>query len=152
MASRRLGCSQDLRSAAYTGGINWSHRFKDDAYAIEGYVVGSHVRGSAEAIEDTQRSSARYFQRPDADHVSLDPTRTSLSGFGGNVEVAKKKGNWRASAAFETRSPGLELNDLGFQRTADRHFQYVWLQRRWLEPTSIPPGRMAENAGSWAGT
>jgi hypothetical protein len=128
---------QDLRSAAYTGGINWSHRFKDDAYAIEGYVVGSHVRGSAEAIEDTQRSSARYFQRPDADHVSLDPTRTSLSGFGGNVEVAKKKGNWRGSAAFETRSPGLELNDLGFQRTADRHFQYVWLQRRWLEPGTV---------------
>ncbi len=128
---------QDLRSAAYTGGVNWSHRFRDDAYAIEGYLVGSHVRGSAEAIEETQRSSARYFQRPGADYVTLDPTRTSLSGFGGNLEFVKKRGNWRGSVGFQTRSPGLEVNDIGFQRQADRHFQWVWAQRRWLEPGKI---------------
>lgn len=127
----------DLRSAAYTGGFNWSHRFADDTYSVQGYVVGSHVRGSREAIAATQESSARYFQRPDAGHVTFDPTRTSLSGFAGNIVVEKRQGSWRGNVGLETRSPGLEVNDVGFQRTADRHYQWVWLQRRWLEPGKV---------------
>ena len=38
-------------------------------------MSGSHVSGSAKAIEDLQRSSQRYYQRPDAPHVELDPQR-----------------------------------------------------------------------------
>lgn len=126
-----------LRSAAYTGGLNWSHRFRNDTYSLEGYVVGSHVRGSEEAIENTQLSSARYYQRPDADYVTFDPTRTSLTGYGGELVFRRQKGSWRGGAGFNTRSPGLELNDLGFQRQADRHMQWLWVQRRWLEPGTV---------------
>ena len=109
-----------LRSAAYTGGLNWSHRFLDDTYSISGWVVGSHVRGSEQAITLTQLSSARYYQRPDNDYVTFDPTRTSLSGFAGQFIASKQAGNWRYSAGVDTRSPGFEVNDLGFQQDADR--------------------------------
>ena len=49
----------------------------------------SSVWGRASAIEAIQRSSTHYFQRPDATHVEVDPTRTSLSGHGGTVDVGK---------------------------------------------------------------
>jgi hypothetical protein len=127
----------DLRSSAYAGGLKWSHRFRNDTWSVRGWVVGSHVRGSAEAIEDTQTSSAHYYQRPDNDYVTFDPTRTSLSGYAGQLTFGKHAGNWRYSAGIDTRSPGFEVNDVGFQRDADRTIQFVWLNRRWLQPGKV---------------
>ncbi len=94
-ASRRSGLPdnlQELRSDAYAGGFDWSHRWRNDTYSVNGWIVGSHVRGSTEAIDETQLSSARYFQRPDNDYVSYDPTRTSLSGFAGQFTIGKHGG------------------------------------------------------------
>jgi hypothetical protein len=127
----------DLRSSAYAGGLKWSHRFRNDTWSVQGWVVGSHVRGSAEAIEDTQTSSAHYYQRPDNDYVTFDPTRTSLSGYAGQFTFGKHAGNWRFSTGIDTRSPGFEVNDMGFQRDADRTIQFVWLNRRWLQPGKV---------------
>jgi hypothetical protein len=129
---------QWLRSAAYTGGIDWSHRWRNDTYNVEGWLVGSYVRGSAEAIDITQTSSARYYQRPDNEHVTYDPTRTSLTGFAGKLSVGKQGGgNWLWETSVDTRSPGFEVNDAGFQQEADRTFQFIWVQRRWLEPGKV---------------
>jgi hypothetical protein len=129
---------QFLRSGAYTGGVNWSHRFRNDTYTISGWLVGSRVLGSAEAIDGTQRSSARYFQRPDNDYVTYDPARTSLSGSAANLVFAKHGGgNWRFSTGIDTRSPGFEINDVGYQRDADRTVQFSWAQRRWLQPGKV---------------
>ncbi len=127
-----------LHSSAYTGGIDWTHRFRNDTYGFSGRIVGSHVRGTEEALERTQESSARYFQRPDNDRVEFDPTRTSLSGYAVAMSFGKHGGgNWRWSTGFDSRSPGLEVNDIGFQREADRAFQWVWVNRRWLEPGKV---------------
>ncbi len=138
-----------LRSEAYTLGLNWTHRFADDGYALNGYLVGSHVRGSAEAIDETQLSSARYYQRPDNDYVTYDPTRTSLSGFAGDLTFEKRSGDWRGATGISTRSPGFEVNDLGFQRNADYHNQWAWVQRRWLEPGKVFR-RFYLNFNQWA--
>jgi hypothetical protein len=127
----------DLRSSAYTGGLTWSHRFRNDTWSVGGWFVGSHVRGSPESIEDTQTSSAHYYQRPDNDYVTFDPTRTSLSGYAGQLTFGKHAGNWRFSTGIDTRSPGFEVNDMGFQRDADRTIQWVWLNRRWLQPGKV---------------
>jgi hypothetical protein len=126
-----------LRSDAYTLGVNVNHRFLGDRYSVDGYVVGSHVRGSAEAIDNTQLSSARYYQRPDNDYVTYDPTRTSLGGFAGDVTFQKRTGDWRGATGISTRSPGFEVNDVGFQRDADYHNQWIWAQRRWQEPGKV---------------
>ncbi len=126
-----------LRSDAYTLGLNVNHRFARDRWSITGYLVGSHVRGSADAIDRTQRSSARYLQRPDNDYVTYDPTRTSLSGFAWEVEIHKRSGDWRALLDIQTKSPGFEVNDVGFQKGADYYFQWAWVQRRWHEPGKV---------------
>ncbi|HEX9691296.1 MAG TPA: DUF5916 domain-containing protein [Gemmatimonadales bacterium] len=126
-----------LRGSAYTAGLNLTHRFFDEGWVAEGWMVGSHVRGSAEAIDLTQRSSTHYYQRPDQTHVDYDPTRTSLSGFAGQFNITKVSGNWRGGTGVDTRSPGFEANDLGFQQDADRTIAYLWLNRRWLQPGAV---------------
>jgi hypothetical protein len=109
-----------LRSDAYVAGVDGRHRFASNGYEVTGWLVGSHARGSERAITATQRNASRYFQRPDATHLELDPERTSLSGYATDLQVAKIAGNWTWRARGSTRSPGFEINDLGYQRQADR--------------------------------
>lgn len=109
-----------LHRTATTGGFDLSHRWGGGAYVAQLWAVGSHVTGEPEALEETQRSSARYYQRPDADYVELDPTATSLSGYAANYMVMKQSGRWRAGVLGSLRSPGFEANDLGYQQVADR--------------------------------
>ncbi|HWO88968.1 MAG TPA: DUF5916 domain-containing protein [Gemmatimonadales bacterium] len=121
-----------MRSSAYTVGLDFNHRFGRDAYRVRGWVVGSNVRGSTAAITATQRSPARYYQRPDNDHTVLDSTRTALSGFASQFSIGKENGTWRWSTGYDTRSPGFEVNDMGYQRTADYFQQYAWVGGRWF--------------------
>ncbi len=115
----------DLHSDAFSGGLDFRHRFGSDNYAVSGYFLGSRVSGTAAAIERTQLASSRYYQRPDADHVTFDPTRTSLSGYSAELELEKIGGGfWRYGTGLRSRSPGFEANDIGFMRRADR--QRVW--------------------------
>ncbi len=117
-----------LHSAAYTGGIDFRHRFRDDVWQLSGYLLGSYVQGSEAAIARTQRSSARYYQRPDAQHVAYDPTRRSLSGSSADFQITKMGGDfWKGGAGVFTRAPGFEVNDLGFQEGADLTALWGWM-------------------------
>jgi hypothetical protein len=118
---RRLdGTEMDwLRSSALAGGVDFSHRWRKDAWLAQGWALGSTVRGSTDAILRTQLSSSRYFQRPDADYVEVDSSATSLNGWGANALVMKVKGNVRGGFLGQARSPGFEVNDMGYQRRAD---------------------------------
>jgi len=117
-----------LRSNAYSGGVDFRHRFASNRWQLSGYVLGSHVTGSPEAIARTQRSPARYFQRPDAGHVEYDPTRTSLSGASANFGITKFSGGfWRVGTGMQTRTPGFEVNDVGFLNSADFITNWGWL-------------------------
>ena len=116
-----------LRSGGYTGGVDLRHRFADDRWAVDFSFIGSHVRGSPEAIERTQRSSARYFQRPDADHVEVDPTRTSLTGWTSQGSLVKFAGGfWRVGTGYQARSPEFEANDIGYMRQTDYLNNWLW--------------------------
>ncbi len=124
-----------LRKAAYTGGLDFKHQWKNRKYYIEGNVITSHVEGSEEAITDTQESLTHLFQRVDANHVKIDSSRTSLTGTGGKFELGKSSvGNWRYGGGLSWRSPELELNDVGFLRQADEIRQYSWVNYRSLKP------------------
>jgi len=81
---------QFLHRDAYTGGLDFVHYWKDKTYYIFARSVFSHVRGESEAILRTQTASPRFFQRPDADYITLDSTRTSLSGHGGSIEIGRR--------------------------------------------------------------
>ena len=131
-----------LRDAAYTAGIDARHRFGGGGnYQASANVVGSMVHGSAEAIASTQRSSVHYYQRPD-DDLEYDPTRTDLSGYGLNLGISKNGGgNTRFHTGGYYKSPGLEINDVGFMTNVNNMgwsnwFAFVfqepkWFYRRW---------------------
>lgn len=137
--NRKLEDNLDfLRKSAYTGGIDFRHSWKNREYYIDGNIVTSHVEGSTQAIELTQRSLTHLFQRTDASHVEVDPNRTSLTGTGGKINFGKAGGgNWRYEMGGFWRSPELELNDIGFLRQADEIRQFANLQYRFLKPTGF---------------
>ena len=127
-----------LRKAAYSSGLSFRHRWAQDTYEINGSFLGSQIRGSEEAIESAQTSSARYFQRPDATHLELDPTRTSLAGYASMFSIAKiGGGHWRWSIGGKALSPGFEVNDIGYLREVDSLTQHVWLSYREYKPGKI---------------
>ncbi|MCK8522476.1 carbohydrate binding family 9 domain-containing protein [Aquimarina sp. D1M17] len=127
-----------LRKSAYSGGLDFRHNWKDRKYYLEGNMVLSHVEGSKEAIENTQRELTHNFQRPDAGHVEVDPNRTSLTGTGGKLVGGKSGGGrWRYNAGIFWRSPELELNDIGFLRQADEIRQFANVRYLFLKPTKL---------------
>ncbi|HEX5577662.1 MAG TPA: DUF5916 domain-containing protein, partial [Gemmatimonadaceae bacterium] len=133
-----------LRKAAYTGGIDFFHQWSRRTWTLQGFAASSHVRGDKAAITATQRLPYHYFQRPDADHLELDTTATSLTGFAGSAILSHRIGRlWNMSASLNTISPDYEISDLGFQRRADRidaqtNFSY----------TETRPGRFRRYQGS----
>jgi len=128
----------ELHRSAYTGGIDFRHAFRDRTYYIGAKAVFSEVEGDPATILATQESPRRYFQRPDADYLSVDPRRTSLAGYGGTFDFGKDGGgHLRFSAGTTFRSPGLELNDVGFLRTADQIMQWSYVGWRIWEPFAV---------------
>jgi hypothetical protein len=151
--NRRLPATGELdwmRSAAYTGGLNVRHRFGDDAYQVAASVVGSRIRGTPSSMDLAQRSPVRYFQRPDADHLQYDAERTSLEGYGATADLWKLRGNWRFALLGRLASPGLEVNDLGFQTSADQIMGVYWVGYQQYEPRgSFRSWNIGHNA--WTG-
>lgn len=126
-----------LHSDAYSGGVDMVHHWKNRTYYTSAKALFSHVRGSEEAIANTQLSSERFFQRPDNHHTSFDPTRTSLTGTGGQLVVGKKSGNLVSDLGVVWQSPELELNDIGFMSQTDDITQWFWMQYRELQPKGV---------------
>ena len=124
-----------LASGAYAGGLDLSHYFADRDYRLEMSVFGSRLEGSRESILAVQRASARFFQRPDNRQARLDPQRTSLSGHAGSLRLTRTNNH---RLVFQTgvawRSPGFELNDLGFLRSADGIDQFTWVAYQQRQP------------------
>ena len=125
---------------AVTGGADWTLRFDGGAYELEGNAAFSYVAGEEEAIARIQRSSAHYFQRPDADYLEYDPTRSSLGGYAGSLEFSKYAGDWVYTFGVLAESPGYELNDIGILGSADDIS--VWGELRYRENQ---PGEVFRN-------
>jgi hypothetical protein len=123
-----------LPDSAITGGVDYNWRI-GKRWGLNGYWAGSDVNGSLEAIDSLQRNNVHSFQRPDADHVEIDPFATSMRGHSGNINFNKLAGErTRMNVNIGYRSPGFEVNDLGFERRADEIPQNSWLQIRWDKP------------------
>jgi Domain of unknown function (DUF5916)/Carbohydrate family 9 binding domain-like len=139
-----------LAASAMTGGVDYDWRFWR-RYSVSGFWAGSRVAGDADAITRVQKTAVHYFQRPDADHVELDESATSLNGQAASVNVSKISGERiRFSAVYGFKSPGFDSNDLGFQRRADERTMNHWFQ--WRDNV---PGKYVRsyilNLNQWAG-
>ena len=118
-----LGLGADIRG-----------RLSRDKYEYEAKFMGTRVDGSPAAILRTQTSLTHAFQRPRQTHMRVDSARTSLTGFASNIRVAKVTGFVTWFARYNTRSPGLESNDVGYLQRADRHQWESQINLRWLTP------------------
>jgi hypothetical protein len=111
---------QMLSRSAFSGGVDMDHSWSDRKYRINGLLAGSHITGDPAAMERFQRSSARYYQRPDAGHLQTDPGREHLSGTYADLMFSSLTRHWMVQFRGSHISPGFEVNDMGFQPAADR--------------------------------
>ena len=129
--------SNFMHKEAYTGGADFTQYFKDKNWMFNLNAAFSLVEGSRKAIENTQRSSARYFQRPDNNYSVLDTNRTSLAGSGGRMQLVKMNGHWNFMSATIWKTPGFETNDLGYVREADQILSLLWAGYNVWDPKWI---------------
>ncbi|MEQ8524488.1 DUF5916 domain-containing protein [Gracilimonas sp.] len=110
-----------LRSSAYLGGVDFEHNFGNRNWITSGAFSYSVINGSKEAIRRAQTSPVRHYDRVDSDELSVDPNKTSLSGFATEISIQKRGGddNWLTSLTYSDVTPGYETNDIGFQNRAD---------------------------------
>jgi hypothetical protein len=109
-----------LPSSAYVAGADLVHEWSNRMFRINASFATSIVQGNEATMTRLQRSSARYFQRPDATHLEVDTTATSLLGTYAMIDVIKQAGSVQAKVAFVSEGPAYEVNDMGFQTKADR--------------------------------
>ncbi|MDB4961835.1 MAG: hypothetical protein JWP01_1834 [Myxococcales bacterium] len=114
------GAIDDLHEQAYAGALQYLHQFAKNRWAFYTLVGGSYVHGHASSILNSQRASQRYFQRPDATHLEVDPTLTRLSGFNVNTALRKIAGTYLMDVGVDARSPGFDVNNVGFLTFADQ--------------------------------
>jgi hypothetical protein len=107
-----------LRSSADVGSVDFDHKWGNRQWQLTGALSKSLIQGSRAVITSAQQSSARYYQRPDADYLSLDPNANSLTGTSAKLGL-NKSGDWSFSATAKDISPGFEVNDLGFMGRVD---------------------------------
>ena len=108
-----------LPRQATVAGLDLGHTLSEQ-WVVNGQIAGSLVTGSPEAISRLQTAFPRLYQRPDAGHLSLDDTRTSLSGMTAEVNLLKPSGeHWAGGVQAQMTSPGFDANELGFQSRAD---------------------------------
>lgn len=130
-----------LSRDALTYGFDFTKYWDDRKYFFELKAVGSNITGDEDAISRLQTSSARYFQRPGIKGAVLDTLRTVLNGYGASIKIGKwSKGHWRFNEEFIMRSPGLELNDLGFMPVTNimknnTNISYHEIENSWMFKT-----------------
>jgi hypothetical protein len=140
-----------LPGSAILAGVDGRHRMGGGNYELTGTVLASHVRGDEAAISRIQQAPGHYFQRPDAGHLDFSDARTSLTGWLADAKLEKLGGgHLRGGLYLHARSPGLEMNDVGFQRSTD-----WFLQGAWIGYNQFKPGRTFRNwnvnANGWNG-
>lgn len=138
-----------LRTSAVTGGIDFTTTWQDKNYYFTLNTLFSQVQGSEEAMLHTQESSVHYYQRPDAQHLEIDSSMTSMFGHAGSMSIGKQGGgHFNFGAILTWKSPGFEINDVGFLMSSDEILPIVYAGYRIWEPFSIFR-QMNINVNAW---
>jgi hypothetical protein len=122
-------------NALVTAADGWAFLDGQRTYVVTGWAGVSNVQGNTARMIALQRSSAHYFQRPDATYLGVDSAATSLTGYSGRLMFSKERGQLTLNAAVGLNSPKFESNDLGYMAYSNVINAYVVTGYRWLEPT-----------------
>jgi len=127
-----------LNGSSFSVGVDgWAFLDSSRVWVITGWTGMTHLRGNHARMLALQQSSAHYFQRPDAGHVSVDSSTTYLRGFAGRFAVNKQKGNFYFNTAVGFVDPGFDVNDLGFMWRTDIINGHIVLGYRWNDPNTV---------------
>ena len=133
-----LELANTMHRSVYTGGIDFNHQWKDKTYYFNFSTAFSNVNGNEEAIYETQTSSPHYFQREDAKHLKADSTLKHINGLSGNLQIGKAgNGKFMYTLWLTWRSPGFNVNDIGYVRSNDEIQQVAWVAFNQHEPVFI---------------
>ena len=123
-----------VTATSLSGMVETRLRWEGGKYDLVGWIGGAQIEGSPDALLSLQRSSRRYWQRPDADHVEVDPLRTTMAGTSIGLAHSKMSGDWLWDIDSFQRSPGLEPNDGGQLGRADLRGIFGNLRYRETDP------------------
>jgi hypothetical protein len=127
-----------LTSQAYTLGADFEHTWDNRNYAFSGFLGSSMIRGDSTALIRVQRQANHLFQRPDAEWVEMDSTRTSMSAAEWRLELEKRGGDhWTWGVWAGQVVPGFEINDLGFSTNQERLDGGMRVGYREIQPGRI---------------
>ncbi len=116
-----------LPTSAYVGAVDFRNRFFHNTYEISGSLDESRVQGTPVAMQALQTNNVHAYQRPDA-NLPLDSNRTVLGGDAEELHIAKVGGqHLMFESAYQRRSPGFEINDIGYLRRADQTSWNTWV-------------------------
>ncbi len=141
-----------LADKSFVGGFDFEHNWKNRKYFINAKSFYSKIDGSTESISKLQRSSQHLYQREDANHLEYNSGLTSLQGWGGEISGGKRSGILRLTGNVDWRSPGVDLNDVGYMWQAD----YVKEETHLIYNINKPKGIllryyfMLEQAHHWS--
>ena len=117
-----------------TGLDGWHFLDRKKMWVLSGWAGMSRVTGTEPRMIALQRNSRHYLQRPDADHLGVDSSATSLTGFGARVWLNKQQGNLISNSAIGFMDPKFDVNDMGFQSRADVITGHTGLQYHVTKP------------------
>ncbi len=151
-----------LASHAEFVGTDFQLTWNSRKYSLVGQYALTSVAGDSRLIAQKQRSSARYYQRPDRDPMAngfftnaYDTTLTALRGGGAYMRLGKDAGDWKWEAMVNVRTPGFETNDYSFLTTSDYIYANANLVRNYTKPTkwyrSIWTSIGAQTQRNWHG-
>jgi len=144
---RSLGDSAlrgQLNSHSEAAGLETNLWWGKRTYRLMANAALTQIAGDSADILLKERSSARYFQRPDRRNGSnslfsnaYDSSLTSMRGYEMYARLAKDAGDWMWEVSTSVKSPGFEANDVAFNSQADRIWMSGNLVRQYTKPTSL---------------
>ena len=137
--NRSLDASSEpyLHRSAYTRRLDARRRFGGRRFEVSGSFDLSRVAGRRRRSPGPSGTRCTSTSGPTA-RSSSTPTRTSLAGSNLELRFAKVGGNrLRFETAYQRRTPGFEINDIGFLRQAD---QQMWTTLGHAHVPQAQPG------------
>jgi len=114
-----------MTRSAYAGAVDFTHRFPGKRYEVGGSLDVSRVDGSRQVIAGLQRMPCTTTSAPTGGsrwtrraRASGDPMRRSA--------LRRSAATCCSSPNYSRRSPGFEINDIGYLQQADQQAWSTW--------------------------